>query len=130
MKKTKTPLFTGLEPQEVDILGLGVGHISDEQRKSVGVFVKQTRTVLVHGRIYYKIINRYGPTTKDPIGHAWGEENYPKDLTTLEALYKEFCKKAYSHIACHGSLNGSNMPSQIIFPDFQYEIIPTKLPIE
>lgn len=131
MKKTKAPtVFTGPEPQEVDILGLGIGHISDEQRKSIGVFMKQTRTVLVHGRSYYKIINRYGPSTKDPIGHAWTEEHYPKDLTTLEQLYKDFCKKAHTHISCHSSLNGPNSPSQIIFPDFQYEIIPTKLPTE
>lgn len=94
---------------------------------TLGVFVGQSKTKLVLGRQKFRVYNTYAPSTEHPRFVAWEHQHRPKELTELGQLYHDFCKKAYDLILTSYC---PDIPHQIILPNFHYEIIPDKFPIE
>lgn len=95
------------------------------------IFCGQTFTRLVQGRSKWKIINRYCPSTEESLFCKWEEDHESdRELSELEVMYKEFCKKAHNYLIHHNTNQGEKMAHKIVFPDFYYEIIPNKFPIK
>src|SRR5688572_29731319 len=98
-------------------------------KNSLGIFVGQSRTRLVLGRMRFRIRNKYAPSCEHAQAEAWAQEQFgPEELSKLEELYKEFCEKAHKFVTMHPSMNGPNLPHKVVFPDLYYEIVPNKLP--
>lgn len=104
-------------------------------RNDLGIFIGQSRTKVVLGKTKYKVRNKHIPTCDAPEHVKCGmilqdRDGDTPELSEFEKLYKEFCEKAYKHILLHPSVQGENHPVGVLFPDFNYEIVPQRLPIE
>jgi hypothetical protein len=105
--------------------------MTDLQKIEPATFIGQTRTRLVRARSKWKVNNTWANSCEDPQYQLWIEEREPdRVLTPLEQMYRDFCKSAHNYLVMHPSLQGEYHPHRIIFPDFYYEIIPAKFPVE
>ena len=97
---------------------------------SPAIFLGETQTRLVQGRRTFKVPMLYKYTSEHPEFADYMESTRTQDNTELENMYKEFCKKAFEYLLMHESNRGDKMANRFIFPDFIYEVIPKKFPVE
>jgi hypothetical protein len=99
-------------------------------KKSLGIFIGQSKTKIVRGRRKYMIKNRFAATCPDPESVIFCQETWPEEFTDLQKMYYDFCEKAYKYMMEHRDNQGGFMPCRTLFPDFYYEVIPERLTIE